>query len=227
MKGFYNPLTMKIHREGYRILLGFFFALTVLNLLLYVFPPHQITQLVVPTASGLMFLFVLNFFRFPYRESPSKPETVMSPADGKVVAVEEVYEKEYFKEKRLLVSIFMSAWNVHINWLPVEGLVKYHRYNPGAFMVAFLPKSSTHNEHTTTVVEHANRKEVLIRQIAGAVARRIVTYPQAGERVKQGTELGFIKFGSRVDLYLPLGTPINVKIGEQVKGNHTAIADFS
>lgn len=226
MPGFYNPLTMKIHREGHKILLGVFFILSVVNLLLYVFPNHQITRVVVPSASGVIFLFVLNFFRFPQRQCPERADNVISPADGKVVAIEEVYEKEYFKEKRLLVSIFMSAWNVHINWTPLSGTVKYRRYNPGAFLVAFLPKSSTHNENTTTVIKGANHQEVLVRQIAGAVARRIITYPQAGEQIMQGKELGFIKFGSRVDIYLPLNTQTRVKPGQRVTGNLTLLAQL-
>lgn len=226
MERFYNPLTMKIHREGYKILLSFFFFLTFINFMLYFIPVHQVTRLVVSSVSSLMFLFTVNFFRFPQRECSFDAGTVVSPADGKIVAIEEAHENEYFKEPRKLVSIFMSAWNVHINWLPISGRINYHRYNPGAFLVAFLPKSSTHNENTTVVIQNNKQQEVLLRQIAGAVARRIVTYPQAGDMVEQGSQLGFIKFGSRVDIYLPPDAQVHVEIGDKVTGNRTPLAEL-
>lgn len=227
MQSLYNPITMKIHREGYKILLGAFSLLLAINLLLYFFADYAVTRIVIPSASALFFLFILNFFRFPNRECPRTENQVFSPADGKVVAIEKVFEKEYFKEERLMISIFMSAWNVHINWAPVEGEVSYSKYNPGAFMVAFLPKSSTHNEHTTTVIKDSEQREVLVRQIAGAVARRIVTYPKSGERIAQGHELGFIKFGSRVDLYLPVDSRVTARIGDKVSGSITSIAELT
>lgn len=174
--------------------------------------------------SGVIFVAFLQFFRNPNRLVPETDEDlVYAPADGKVVVIEETYEPEYFKEKRLQVSIFMSPVNVHVNRNPVSGRVLYNKYHPGKYLVAWHPKSSTENERTTVVIDTGNA-EILLRQIAGALAKRIKNYLEVGQYVHQGEDFGFIKFGSRVDMFLPLGTKIEVGIGEKVKGNKTVIA---
>ena len=167
---------------------------------------------------------VLWFFRVPERGTDAKDAVVISPCDGKVVVVEEVFEPEYFKDRRIQVSIFMSPLNVHINFHPIAGETTFKQYHKGKYLVAWHPKSSTENERCTLVVKHPEFGEVLTRQIAGALARRIVTYPEPGDAAVQGAEFGFIKFGSRVDLFLPLGTAITVNIGQKVQGAVTAIA---
>ena len=166
---------------------------------------------------------VLQFFRNPTRVADNSDNHILAPVDGKVVVIEEVYEPEYFKDKRLMVSIFMSPINVHVTRYGLSGLVKFSKYHPGKFLVAWHPKASEENERTTVVINNRVYGEVMYRQIAGALARRIVNYAQEGMRVVQGKDAGFIKFGSRVDLYLPLGTEVNVKIGEKAIGNKTVI----
>lgn len=175
--------------------------------------------------SAVIFLPVLNFFRSPYRRFPYDSEgLVIAPADGTIVAIEEVTENEYFKDKRLQVSIFMSVFNVHANWFPVNGTVKYVAHQNGRFMAAYLPKSSTENERSTIVIVTRGGTEVLTRQIAGALARRIVTYAKAGEKCHVDEQMGFIKFGSRVDVFLPVGTEVLVEMDQKVTGNQTPIA---
>jgi phosphatidylserine decarboxylase len=176
--------------------------------------------------SSVLFLLVLQFFRNPNRQilSPSDNK-IYAPADGKVVVIEEAIENEYFKDKRLQVSIFMSPLNVHVNRNPISGIVNYIKHHEGKYLVAWHPKSSSENERTTVVIENEGA-EVLLRQIAGAVAKRIVNYLEEGDQVIQGKDMGFIKFGSRVDLFLPIGTKINVGIGDKVKGNRTVIASL-
>ena len=169
-------------------------------------------------------LLILQFFRNPKRYGTAADHTIIAPVDGKVVVIEEVYEPEYFKEKRLQVSIFMSPINVHVTRYAVNGLVKFSKYHPGKYLVAWHPKASEENERTTIVIENSVFGEVLYRQIAGALARRIVNYAKDGMQVVQGTDAGFIKFGSRVDLFLPLGTEINVKLNEKAIGGKTIIA---
>jgi phosphatidylserine decarboxylase len=169
---------------------------------------------------------ILQFFRNPPRNTITNTEHIIAPADGKVVVIEEVEEPEYFKGKRIQVSIFMSPFNVHVNRYPIAGNVTYAKYHPGLYLVAWHPKSSTDNERTTTVVKDAQGREVLFRQIAGALAKRIVQYSKAGDTAVQGGEMGFIKFGSRVDVFLPVGTKINVKLEEVVRGGETPIAQF-
>ena len=166
---------------------------------------------------------VLQFFRNPTRVADNSDNHILAPVDGKVVVIEEVYEPEYFKDKRLMVSIFMSPINVHVTRYALNGIVKYSKYHPGKYLVAWHPKASEENERTTVVINNRIYGEVMYRQIAGALARRIVNYAQEGMRVVQGKDAGFIKFGSRVDLYLPLGTEVNVKIGEKAIGNKTVI----
>jgi phosphatidylserine decarboxylase len=215
---------MKIHREGFRILITLFLILTALNLLLFFISADQLFSIIILGGSILFYLFVVSFFRLPDRSMEADNSILFSPADGKVVVIEEVYEKEYFKDKRIQISIFMSPLNVHSNRYPVSGKVKYVKYHPGKYMVAWHPKSSDLNEHATVVVENENGVEILIRQIAGAVARRIVTYSKEGETVDQGGELGFIKFGSRVDIFLPLDSEIKAPFQEQVRANRSVIA---
>jgi phosphatidylserine decarboxylase len=169
---------------------------------------------------------IVQFFRSPKIKISKNEAHVLSPADGKVVVIEETTETEYFKDKRIQVSIFMSPTNVHINRNPIGGIVRYFKYHPGKYLMAWNPKSSTENERTTVVIERKNGVELLFRQIAGALARRIVWYVKEGKQVEQGDEFGFIKFGSRVDVFFPLGTKINVNLGDKVKGGITVIAEF-
>lgn len=218
---------MTIHREGHKMLLVTFLILLVLNGLLYLFlPQFEIVRALVVSLSIVFFLIILQFFRHPSRKVPYNESHVIAPADGKIVVIEEVEETEYYKEKRLQVSVFMSPINVHVNRYPISGVVKYLKYHPGLFLVAWHPKSSTENERTTVVVENSAGVSILLRQIAGALAKRIVFYPKEGQQVKQGEELGFIKFGSRVDVFLPIGTKVNVKLNQRVRGGQTVLAEI-
>ncbi len=216
---------MSIHKEGYKIL-GFGFAtLLVLNIIINIFwGDIEILKWGFLILSFMLYLFLLFFFRWPERAIEPTHGLVYAPADGKVVVIEETEEKEYFKDTRLQVSIFMSPFNVHSNRYPVSGKIKYVRYHPGSYMVAWHPKSSELNERSSIVIETAEGTEILVRQIAGAVARRIVTYAKEDLKVKQGDELGFIKFGSRVDIFLPVGTEIEIPILQQVRANKDIIA---
>ena len=219
---------MKFHREGYPSLLLIIVFSIVLNSSIYLFlnnyPSIRIAGYVI---SAFLLLVILQFFRNPSRNFIAIDNAIISPADGKVVVIEEVEETEYFHEKRLQVSVFMSPVNVHINRYPIGGIVKYFKYHSGLYLVAWHPKSSTENERTTVVVEDEKGRKVLFRQVAGALAKRIVFFNQEGYLAKQTDECGFIKFGSRVDLYLPLDVKLNVKLNETVKGGITKIADFS
>jgi phosphatidylserine decarboxylase len=215
---------MRIHKEGYMTILAtFLFVATVLLVLNHI-TQHQTWFHVFMYALGAwFFIMIVRFFRSPEREPNKAEHVVLSPADGKVVVIEKTRDPEYFKDERIQVSIFMSATNVHVNWFPVSGIVNYCDYHPGKHMVAFNPKASLENERSTTVLKTPDGKEVLVRQIAGAVARRIVTYPKVGETIVQGDEMGFIKFGSRVDLLLPPDTKIEVTLNQVVKGTQTVI----
>ncbi|MEM9837115.1 MAG: phosphatidylserine decarboxylase family protein [Bacteroidota bacterium] len=215
-------LNFRIHPEGRQLLLGTFFVLAGLTALVaYSLPIATWPAIVV---SLVLFGLVLQFFRNPVRTVPTLDDgLVYAPADGKVVVIEQAEESEYFQDKRLQISIFMSPLNVHVNRNPISGVVKYYRYHAGKYLVAWHPKSSTENERTTTVIA-SNGTEILLRQIAGAVARRIKNYLTEGQQVQQGTDFGFIKFGSRVDLFLPLDAEILVDIDQVVKGNKTVIA---
>lgn len=214
---------IRIHKEGRSLLLILLFVLAALVMATYLWWPAGL--LGVGLVSTVFFLLILQFFRNPIRAIPRVEEgLVYAPADGKVVVIERTLEPEYFQEERLQLSIFMSPLNVHVNRSPVRGLVKYFKYHPGKYLVAWHPKSSTENERTTTVIAMNGGQEILLRQIAGALAKRIVNYLQTGDQVEQGGEIGFIKFGSRVDIYLPLDTHIEVAIGEAVKGNQTVLA---
>ncbi len=218
---------MSIHKEGYKTLLYTFFTLLVLNGTLFLlFPAYAALLLPVGLVSLVLFLLILFFFRKPNRLINKGEEKVIAPADGLVVAVEEVEDSEYFSEKRIQVSIFMSMLNVHMNLCPIAGTVSYLKYHPGRYLVAMHPKSSLKNERTTTVIENGEQA-ILVRQIAGGIARRVVTYPVPGDRVDQGEELGFIKFGSRVDLLLPLHAQVQVKLGRKVRAGKTVIATLS
>ncbi len=221
-------MRVKVHREGLNILLVLLFILITTNTLAFLFIGYgysKIIPIIFAAISAVLFLFVVNFFRSPRRHfNGNKENTVVASVDGTVVALEEVYEAEYLKRNVMQVSIFMTVFNVHANWVPVEGVVKYVTHHAGRFLAAYLPKSSTENERSTIVIETDNGHEILMRQIAGAVARRIVTYPEAGERVYLDDHIGFIKFGSRVDIYLPLGTEIFVKLGDKTTGGITEIA---
>lgn len=218
---------MTIHREGYTILYSTFFILLIINTALLYFMGHAewliLSSLLL---SFIIMILLLQFFRSPSRDFVFGENLIVAPADGKVVVVEETTEHEFFKDKRIQVSIFMSPFNVHINWYPMSGRVKYLRYHAGKYLVAWHPKASTHNERTTIVIEKEN-KSILLRQIAGALAKRIVYYPHEGDMVKQCSQMGFIKFGSRVDLFLPLGTKINVKLNDKTRGGITVIGEWS
>lgn len=217
---------MTIHKEGYKIILTTGALLALLNVLFgYLFPESTDAQNILLIVSLIVFLSVASFFRKPIRRFQTDDSKVLAPADGKIVAIEEVYEPEYFKDNRLQVSVFMSPSNVHINWAPISGKIDYVKYHPGKFLVAWHPKCSTNNERNTIVIKKEDDScAVLVRQIAGFLARRIVSYPEVGEELEQGMELGFIKFGSRVDLFLPLHARIEVEMGQKVKGGKTVIA---
>jgi len=216
---------MSISKEGYKILIYGFIVLLVLNIgVELLWADLVLLKWSFLIISFLFYLFILFFFRLPARKLEPDHGLIYSPADGKVVVIEETDEMEYFRDKRLQVSIFMSPFNVHSNRYPVSGRIKHVSYNPGRNLVAWHPKSSELNERSTIVIETADGTEILIRQIAGAVARRIVTYSRQGEEVRQGDELGFIKFGSRVDVFLPAGTEIEVPILQHVRANKSIIA---
>jgi phosphatidylserine decarboxylase len=216
---------MAIHKEGYKILIVGFVVLLVLNVVAgIIWSDNSLLKWAFLIFSVIMYIFVLFFFRLPARDIEPDPGLIYAPADGKVVVIEETVENEYFKDNRLQISIFMSPFNMHSNRYPVSGLVKYVAYHPGNYMVAWHPKSSELNERSSVVIETEGGEEILVRQIAGAVARRIVTYAKKDQIVTQGDELGFIKFGSRVDIFLPLGTEIEVPILQQVKANKSIIA---
>lgn len=217
---------MKLHREGYLIItigLLILIGIQFLNFLLWLAVGWLWLFMLLTLGVLVMAYLIIQFFRIPKILFQGADNEIISPADGKVVVIEEVDENEYFNDRRIQISIFMSPLNVHANFNPVSGIVKYAKYHAGLFLVAWHPKSSTDNERTTFVVEHPTGKEVMFRQIAGAVARRICYYIEPGDQVKAGEEYGFIKFGSRIDLLLPLDTKIDVKIGDKVKGRVTKI----
>jgi phosphatidylserine decarboxylase len=215
-----------IHKEGTPTIILSIVFIAILNGLIYFLGGNEMVKWVGYALSAFLLITVLQFFRNPFRKIPSNDKNILSPADGKVVVIEEVFENEYLKDKRLQVSIFMSPVNVHVNRYPLSGKISYYKYHPGKYLVAWHPKSSTENERTTIVVKKENGTEILFRQIAGALARRIVFYGKENEPVMQGEQCGFIKFGSRVDVLIPVGTKINVKLNEMVKGGITAIAEF-
>ncbi len=217
---------MTIHKEGRILLLVLLVVLFVVNALVFYYSSASWTWLVL-ALSIAFYVSILQFFRNPYRVLTQAARQVIAPADGKVVVVEEVMETEYFNQPRRQVSIFMSPVNVHINRTPIEGVVHYFKYHAGKYLVAWHPKSSTENERTTLVIKAENGTEILLRQIAGALAKRIRWYIAEGQLVSQGQEFGFIKFGSRVDVFLPLDAKILVEIGEKTKGGVTVIAELA
>jgi phosphatidylserine decarboxylase len=216
---------IRFHKEGYKIIsLAFIFAITAIIVadkfieIVWLLKTVQIFVI-------LFLLIILQFFRNPKRITTLNNHQIIAPVDGKVVVIEEVEEPEYFKDKRLQVSIFMSPINVHVTRYGLGGTVRYNKYHPGKFLVAWHPKSSTENERTTVVIENEIFGEVLYRQIAGALAKRIINYAAVGDEVVQGADAGFIKFGSRVDLFLPLGTKLNINLGDKVTGGLQVIAE--
>lgn len=215
---------MKIHKEGHTILLVSCIILLTINLIIAAVLQSITAYYVAGAVSVVIIIAFASFFRIPYRQFFISDNQIIAPADGRVVVIEETDEQEYFKDKRIQVSIFMSPANVHVNRNPVSGVVKYQKYHPGKYLVAWHPKSSEKNERNTVVIEHDDTGlEILIRQIAGKLARKIRWYLSEGDEVEQNGELGFIKFGSRVDLFLPIGTKIEVDLKQKVKGGITVI----
>jgi len=215
---------MTIHREGYSTLILILLVGLAINIPIWVLLGNTLLSYVLTGTYIIILAFIMRFFRYPNRSSGIRPEAILSPADGKIIALQEEEENEYFNDLRFRVSIFMSGFNVHANWVPVSGSIEYYRYHPGRNLLAVHPKSSDLNERSSMVIKLENNQEILIRQIAGLIARRVVTYPKSGQVVKQGEELGFIKFGSRVDIFLPPGAQPLVKLGDKVKGNLSQIA---
>ena len=214
------------HKEGHTIILIFLFAVIADILLLEYILDDGLIKIILQSVSILILLLILQFFRNPVRNTIINEKHIISPVDGKVVNIEKVYEKEYFKDERLQVSIFMSPLNVHVTRYPISGKVKFSKYHPGEYLVAWHPKSSEKNERTTIVLENKVVGKILYRQIAGALARRIVNYAEVGENVTQGKDAGFIKFGSRVDLFLPVDSILNIEINQHVRGGEDIISKF-
>jgi len=213
------------HKEGYKIITITFILVVVFCLLIDKFVDIHWLQIALFAVVGVFLYLILQFFRNPKRNTVHNDNNVVSPVDGKVVVIEEVFEKEFFNEKRLQVSVFMSPLNVHVTRYPIKGKVVFSKYHPGKFLVAWHPKSSEENERTTVVVENTSYGQVLYRQVAGALAKRIVNYAKEGDTAIQGGDSGFIKFGSRVDLYLPLDTKIKVSLNQKVRGGESIIAE--
>lgn len=212
-----------IHKEGTPTIILTLLFICILNAVIYFLGCGEVLKWIGYIVSVLLLYIVLQFFRNPSRKTTKNDSHIISPADGKVVVIEEVMEEEYFHDKRLQVSIFMSPFNVHVNRYPMNGAISYYKYHPGKYLVAWHPKSSTENERTTVVVKNS-KCEILFRQIAGALARRIVFYGKQNDVVEQGSQCGFIKFGSRVDLFFPIGTKLNVKLNDVVTGGESVIA---
>lgn len=218
---------MLFHREGYKIIMVTLLILAGINIASHsLFGEAHLATKIILIISLVFFILILQFFRNPSRNTVINENHVIAPADGTVVVIEEVEETEYFKDKRRQISIFMSPINVHVNRNPISGIVKYAKYHPGKYLVAWHPKSSTENERTTVVIA-GSKAEVLFRQIAGALAKRIVYYVKEGQEVKQGEEMGFIKFGSRIDIYLPLSATVNVQLQQKTRGGETVVATLA
>jgi phosphatidylserine decarboxylase len=218
---------MTIHREGHIVLFILLLVLFGLNWLVFAYYPESpLIQNSTILASVIFYLLILQFFRNPVFAITQNTKHVLAPADGKVVVIEETEEKEYFNSRKKQISIFMSPVNVHVNRAPVSGVISFFKYHPGKYLVAWHPKSSLENERTTVAVKMQNGAEILFRQIAGALARRIKWYVKEGQSIEQGQEFGFIKFGSRVDVFLPLDAEITVKVGDITKGGRTIIAEL-
>ena len=213
------------HKEGYTIISISLIIAIVINLISSYFLGNLMISKIIGIITLIVMILILQFFRNPKRVTEINNSLIISPVDGKVVAIEKVYEKEYFKDERIQISVFMSPLNVHVTRYANSGVVKFSKYHPGKYLVAWHPKSSEKNERTTVVVENTSFGEVLYRQIAGAVARRIINYAKVGDNVIQGADAGFIKFGSRVDLFLPLNSKIKVELNQIVKGGVDTIAE--
>ena len=218
-------MRVKIHHEGTNIILVALALLLAINVPLWIYMESNVLPIIITSISSVLWLLIVNFFRSPRRNfTGNRENVVVASADGKVVALERTFEDEYLKREVIQVSIFMSIFNVHANWFTVDGEVIFSKHHPGRFMAAWLPKSSTENERSTVVIRTKDGQDILMRQIAGAMARRIVTYAEPGVEASIEDHMGFIKFGSRIDLYLPLNTEINVKIGDITTGGITEIA---
>lgn len=218
-------MRVKIHHEGTNIILVLLVILLIINIPLWLYTTPIALPITITSISAVLWLLVVNFFRSPRRKFVGNRENVVvASADGKVVALERTFEDEYLHREVIQLSIFMSVFNVHANWFPIDGEVVYSKHHSGRFMAAWLPKSSTENERSTVVIRTKDGKEILMRQVAGAMARRIVTYAQPGVEASIEDHMGFIKFGSRIDLYLPLDTEIKVKIGDVTTGGVTEVA---
>jgi phosphatidylserine decarboxylase len=218
---------MTIHKEGYKVIRNVFLALLILNIGIHLLTHPKALHWSVLGASLILLFIVVRFFRVPSREVPLGENNILCPADGRIVAIEETTENEFFKDKRLQISIFMSIWNVHVNWHPIEGKVEYYKHHPGKFMLAKHPKSSLLNERATLAIRKDEEKAVMVRQIAGAAAKRIVTYANVGKEINQSEQIGIIKFGSRVDVFLPVNVKIKVKLKEKVAAKKTVLATWS
>jgi phosphatidylserine decarboxylase len=214
---------ISIHREGHQTIIVTGLILLLINLPLAIILHSGVISVFVALISTAVILAFASFFRIPHRDFTLHDNKIIAPADGKVVVIEQVQENEYFNDKRIQVSIFMSPANVHVNRSPISGVVRYQKYHPGKYLVAWHPKSSEKNERNTVVIENEGGIEILIRQIAGKLARKIRYYVEEGDNIRQANEFGFIKFGSRVDLFLPLGTTIDVDLKQKVKGGITVI----
>ncbi|MDR2057693.1 MAG: phosphatidylserine decarboxylase family protein [Dysgonamonadaceae bacterium] len=218
---------MNIHKEGYHIIVYCFIILVLVNTTVYYLVGKSLLFYFVLFVSIGLFSLIINFFRRPkclFKENSENK--IVAPADGTIVVIEEVMENEYFRDKRIQVSIFMNVFDAHVNWIPVDGTIIHSSHQNGRFMAAYLPKSSTENERSTIVIQRDNGEQILVRQIAGAVAKRIVTYAKPNQKCRINEQLGFIKFGSRVDLFLPLDSEIKVQLDEKVRGNQTVIAQL-
>lgn len=217
---------MHLHKEGYKIISVTLVILAILSLITWRFIPWWYLQLFIYIGLSIELLWTISFFRVPHRTVDIDDNVILASADGKVVAIEQVVESEFYNDNRIMISVFMSPFNVHVNWYPFCGKVTYTKYHKGKYLAAYNPKSSTDNERNTVVVENAQGKSVLLRQIAGVMARRIISYAKEGDTAKQGQEFGIIRFGSRVDFYIPTDADIAVKIGDNVKAKKSVIARF-
>jgi len=217
---------MHIHKEGYTVIRWSFFILLVLNIVVALLSERAAYSGIIGVLSLILLFLVIRFFRVPSRNAALNDLHILSPADGKVVAIEQTTEDEHFKDKRIQISIFMSIWNVHVNWHPISGTIEYFKYHPGEYLIAKHPKSSLRNERTSIAIKKDEEKVIMVRQIAGAVARRIVSYINHGASVDQASQIGIIKFGSRVDVFLPLNVQLNVKLKDHVKGQSTILAQW-
>jgi phosphatidylserine decarboxylase len=217
---------MRFHIEGRKVILASFMLIVILSFVVSQYIDIQILRYLFYVGFFAEFVWTISFFRVPDREVQRGAENILSSADGEIVVIEETFEKEFYNEKRIQVSVFMSPFNVHVNWYPFDGELIYTKYHPGKFLFAKNPKSSELNERNSLVVKHENGKSVLIRQIAGVMARRIVSYAKVGDKVVQGDEFGIIRFGSRVDFFLPTDAKVKVNIGDKVKAQQSIIAQF-